>query len=143
NYETYLLLRPGVAANTLTAKLNKIHLSHRAQDTDADYLLLPLSKMHLYNADLTDRGISTVRIFFIVAILILVIACINYVNLSTARSMMRSKEISMRKIVGAAKSHLFMQFIVETALLFLIAAALAIGVIFALMPLFNQISGKQ
>lgn len=143
NYETYLLLRPGVAANTLTARLNKIHLNHRAQDTDADYLLLPLSKMHLYNADLTDRGISTVRIFTIVAILILVIACINYVNLSTARSMLRAKEISMRKIVGAAKVQLFLQFIIETALLFVLAAVLAIGLVYVLMPLFNKVSGKQ
>jgi putative ABC transport system permease protein len=97
----------------------------------------------LYNADLTDKGIGTVRIFMVVALLILVIACINYVNLSTARSMLRSKEISMRKIVGAAKSHLFMQFIVETALLFLIATAFAIALIYILMPVFNQVSGKQ
>jgi len=143
NYETYLLLRPGVAANTLTARLNKIHLSHRAQDTDADYLLLPLAKMHLYNADLTDRGISTVRIFTIVAILILVIACINYVNLSTARAMLRAKEISMRKIVGAAKVQLFLQFIIETTLLFVLAAVLAIGLVYVLIPVFNQVSGKQ
>jgi putative ABC transport system permease protein len=143
NYETFLQLRPGVTASTLTAKLNKIHLSHRAQDTDADYLLLPLSKMHLYNADLSDKGISTVRIFTIVAMLILVIACINYVNLSTARSMLRAKEISMRKIVGAAKVQLFLQFIIETALLFLLAAVLAIGAVYLLLPVFNQVSGKQ
>jgi len=142
-YETFLLLKPGTDLKGLAAKITRVHLTHRAIDTDADYLLLPLSKMHLYNADLTDRGISTVRIFIIVSILILVIACINYVNLSTARSMLRAKEISMRKIVGAAKSHLFMQFIVETALLFLIAAVLALGLISVLMPLFNQISGKQ
>ena len=128
---------------SLANKIRQIHLAHKPDDTDADYLLLPLAKMHLYNADLTDKGIGTVRIFIIVALLILVIACINYVNLSTARSMLRAKEISMRKIVGAAKSHLFMQFIVETALLFLLAAALAIGLIFILMPVFNQLSGKQ
>jgi putative ABC transport system permease protein len=97
----------------------------------------------LYNADLSDRGIGTVRIFIAIALLILVIACINYVNLSTARSMLRSKEISMRKIVGAAKFHLFLQFIIETALLFVIAAVMAIGVAYALMPVFNNISGKQ
>jgi putative ABC transport system permease protein len=57
--------------------------------------------------------------------------------------MLRSKEISMRKIIGAAKSHLFLQFIVETTLLFLIAAGLAILLIYALMPAFNQLSGKQ
>ncbi len=143
NYETYLLLKPGTDLKSLSVKIRQVHLNHKPDDTDADYLLLPLSKMHLYNADLTDKGIVTVRIFIIIALLILVIACINYVNLSTARSMLRAKEISMRKIVGAAKSHLFMQFIVETALLFLLAAAFAIGLIFILMPLFNQVSGKQ
>ncbi len=142
-YETYLLLKPGTDLKSLSLKINHVHLAHVPQDTDADYLLLPLAKMHLYNADLTDKGIGTVRIFMIVALLILVIACINYVNLSTARAMLRAKEISMRKIVGAAKWHLFMQFIVETALLFLLAAALAIGLIFALMRVFNQLSGKQ
>jgi putative ABC transport system permease protein len=143
NYESYLLLKPGTSLVNLSSKLFRIHISHRSSDTDADYLLLPLSKMHLYNADLTDKGIDTVRIFIIVAILILVIACINYVNLSTARSMLRSKEISMRKIVGAAKIQLFLQFIVETALLFMIAAVLALGLIYILMPAFNHISGKQ
>ncbi len=143
NYETYLLLKPGTDLKSLSVKIRQVHLDHKPDDTDADYLLLPLAKMHLYNADLTDKGIGTVRIFIIIALLILVIACINYVNLSTARSMLRAKEISMRKIVGAAKSHLFMQFIVETALLFLLAAAFAIGLIFILMPLFNQVSGKQ
>ncbi len=143
NYETYLLLKPGTDLKSLSVKIRQVHLDHKPDDTDADYLLLPIAKMHLYNADLTDRGIGTVRIFIIIALLILVIACINYVNLSTARSMLRAKEISMRKIVGAAKSHLFMQFIVETALLFLLAAAFAIGLIFILMPLFNQVSGKQ
>ncbi|HVW97711.1 MAG TPA: ABC transporter permease [Mucilaginibacter sp.] len=143
NYETYLLLKPGADLKKLTKQITKIHLAHRAEDTDADYLLLPLSKMHLYNADLTDKGMSTVRIFTVVALLILVIACINYVNLSTARSMLRSKEISMRKIVGAAKIQLFMQFIVETALLFMIAAILALALIYVLMPVFNQIAGKE
>lgn len=143
NYEVYLVLKPGTDLKKLAVQIRQVHLNHKPDDTDADYLLLPLAKMHLYNADMTDRGIGTVRIFFIVAILILVIACINYVNLSTARAMMRSKEISMRKIVGAAKMHLFLQFIVETALLFLIAAALAIGLIFALMPVFNRVSGKE
>ncbi|MDB4901484.1 MAG: Macrolide export ATP-binding/permease protein MacB [Mucilaginibacter sp.] len=143
SYDTYLLLKPGTSLKSLSAKLFKIHIGHKSDDTDADYLLLPLSKMHLYNADLTDKGIETVRIFIVIALLILVIACINYVNLSTARSMLRSKEISMRKIVGAAKAHLFMQFIVETALLFSIATILAFGLIYVLMPLFNQVSGKQ
>ena len=143
NYQTYLLLKPGTSLKNLAVKIRQIHLDHKPDDTDAEYLLLPLTKMHLYNADLTDKGMSTVRIFIIIALLILVIACINYVNLSTARSMLRSKEISIRKIIGAGKTQLFMQFFVETALLFSLAAALAIGLIYILMPAFNQISSKE
>lgn len=142
-YETYLQLKPNTPLQSLKKDLFRIHISHKKDDTDVEYLLLPLAKMHLYNLDGTDSGIGTVRIFIVIALLILVIACINYVNLSTARSMLRSKEISMRKIVGAAKVHLFLQFIIETALLFLIAAGLAIVLIYTLMPLFNQLSGKQ
>ena len=143
SYETYLLLKPGTDLKSLTVKIRQVHLDHKPDDTDAEYLLLPLAKMHLYNADLTDKGMSTVRIFIIIAVLILVIACINYVNLSTVRSMLRSKEISMRKIIGAGKAQLFMQFIVETTLLFTLASILAIGLIFAVMPAFNQLSDKQ
>ena len=143
SYETYLLLKPGTNLKSLAVKIRQVHLDHKPDDTDAEYLLLPLAKMHLYNADLTDKGMSTVRIFVIIAVLILVIACINYVNLSTARSMLRSKEISMRKIVGAGKAQLFIQFIVETALLFALASVIAIGLIFAIMPVFNQLSDKQ
>src|SRR6202007_2396366 len=114
SWETYLLLKPGSDLKSLCKKITQIHLKYKPEDTDGDYVLLPLAKMHLYNADLTDKGIGIVRIFMVVALLILVIACINYVNLSTARFMLRAKEISMRKIVGAAKWHLFMQFIFET-----------------------------
>jgi len=143
SYETFLLLKPGSDLKSLATKIRQIHLNHKADDTDAEYLLLPLSKMHLYNADMSDNGISTIRIFIIIAVLILVIACINYVNLSTARSMLRAKEISMRKIVGAGKTQLFMQFIVETALLFTLATFLALGLIYLLMPVFNQVASKQ
>jgi putative ABC transport system permease protein len=143
SYQTYLLLKPGSSLKNLAVKIRQIHLNHKPDDTDAEYLLLPLMKMHLYNADLTDKGMSTVRIFVVIALLILVIACINYVNLSTARAMLRSKEISMRKIIGAGKAQLFMQFIVETALLFSLATTFAIGLIYILMPVFNHVAGKQ
>jgi len=142
-YITFLQLRHGASPAGLPAKLNQIHLRNRPVDTDADYLLLPLKKMHLYNADGSDAGAQTVTIFMIIGLLILSIACINYVNLSTARAMLRSKEVSMRKIVGAAKIHLFLQFVVETALLFLFSAILAAALVGLAMPLFNQVAGKQ
>ena len=142
-YTTFLQLKPGTSLKDLEAKLYQIHIRRKPDDTDAIYLLQPLAKMHLYNADGTDAGIQTVNIFTIIAFLILSIACINYVNLSTARALLRSKEVSMRKIVGAAKIHLFLQFVVETALLFLLAAILAVTLIWVSIPLFNQLSGKQ
>ena len=143
NYITFLLLRPDAPVKGLAARLDAIHLRNKPDDTDLQYLLQPLPQMHLYRADGSDAGISTVRMFSLISVLILVIACINNVNLSTARSMLRSKEVSLRKIVGAGKMHLFLQFIVETALLFCLAAFLSLGLMKLLMPLFNDISGKD
>jgi len=142
-YLTFVQLKPGTSIKAEEKKLNRIHLSQSPQDTDADYLLLPLAKMHLYNADGTDAGAQTVNIFTIIALLILAIACINYVNLSTARAILRAKEVSMRKIVGAARLQLFLQFIVETALLFMIAATAAVFLVWIAIPMFNQLSGKH
>ena len=83
-----------------------------------------------------------VQIFMLVVILLLVIASINYVNLSTARSLVRAKEVGIRKLIGAKKGQLFFQFTIETVLLFCLATVLAIVLIFLLMPLYNDISGK-
>jgi putative ABC transport system permease protein len=144
-FQTYLLLKPGTTVNTvaLEKKLQAIHERNKPEDAPVPYLSQPLLKMHLYKADGTDGGISTVRTFGIVALMILVIACINYVNLSTARSMLRAKEVSMRKIIGANKFQLFMQFMAETTLLFVIAAIFAFALMFVLLPYYNQFSGKQ
>jgi putative ABC transport system permease protein len=81
--------------------------------------------------------------FFIIAIITLIIACINYVNLSTARSMLRSREVSLRKIVGAARLQLLFQFVVETTFLFVFAVVISLTLVYTLLPLFNQVSGKE
>ncbi|KAA0989135.1 ABC transporter permease [Dyadobacter aurulentus] len=143
NYSTYFLLQPGTIVAGLADKLRDIHLRNKPDDTDLTYLLHPLTKKHLYQADGSNGGIETVRMFVVIALLILGIACINYINLSTARSMLRSKEVSMRKIVGAARKQLFLQFIIETALVFVIASTVAVVLIYSLLPLYNQLSGKQ
>jgi len=143
NYETYIQLKPGTDPAKLRKDLRRIHERNKPDDAPVPYLAQPLLQMHLYKADGTDGGVGTVNTFMIVAVLILTIACINYVNLSTARSMLRAKEVSMRKIIGAGKAQLFIQFMVETALLFLIAASLAIGLMYILLPFYNSFSGKQ
>jgi putative ABC transport system permease protein len=139
---TYLLLQPGVSPKSVTDKLTQIHRKNQPGG-GAIYLPQPLAQVHLYAADGTPSGMQTVRVFLIVAVLILLIACINYVNLSTARAMLRSKEVSIRKIIGAAKKQLFVQFVVETILFFSIALVLAFVLIELLMPLYNNVSGKQ
>jgi hypothetical protein len=84
-----------------------------------------------------------VQIFLLVVILLLAIASINYVNLSTARALARAREVSVRKIIGANKKQLFFQFTLETVLLFFMAAVFAVGLIILLMPVYNNISGRQ
>ena len=143
NYVTFLALKPGANLKTLSTQLRDIHLRVKPDDVDVDYMFLPLNKTHLFKSDGSENGMETVRMFIIIAVLILVIACINYVNLSTARSMLRAKEVSMRKIVGAARSQLFIQFIIETVVLFSIAIIFALGLIYMLVPVFNSISGKE
>ena len=142
DFDTFILLQPHFSFSGFAKKLRDIHLSVKPEDTDIGYVWLPLTKMHLYHSDGSEGGASTVRMFMIIAILILIIACINYVNLSTARSMLRSKEVSLRKIVGAAKLQLFLQFIIETTLLFAFAVIIALLLVYVLLPLFNQVSGK-
>ena len=141
--DTYFLLQPNFSFDGFAKKLRDIHLSVKPDDTDVGYVWLPLSKIHLYHSDGTEGGASTVRMFMIIAILILMIACINYVNLSTARSMLRSKEVSLRKIVGAARAQLFLQFIIESVLLFAFAVVMSLALVYALLPLFNRVSGKE
>jgi len=144
-YQTFLLLRPGASPQTVANKLTAIHQSAQKEAVGAglNYKMQALEKIHLYNPDGTPAGLQTVKIFLIVAILILLIACINYVNLSTARAMMRSKEVSVRKIIGAERLQLFAQFIIETTLFFSIALILSCIAVKLLMPVYNNISGKQ
>lgn len=143
NYITFLLMKPGASLAEIPKRLRQLHLAVKPDDTDVGYVLLPLEKMHLYHADGSDGGLATTRMFIIIALLILTIACINYVNLSTARSMIRAKEVSLRKIVGARRRQLFVQFIVETLLLFSFTIAISLVLVYLLVPYFNSISGKQ
>lgn len=143
NYSTYLLLRPDADLKSLSTRIRNIHLRMKPDDTDVAYLFLPLKKAHLFQSDGKEAGMETVRLFTIIALIILVIACINYVNLSTARSLLRAKEVSLRKIVGAGRRQLFIQFVAETTLLFVLAAGLAMVLIPLLMPYFNSLAGKE
>src|ERR1700744_1467949 len=142
---TFLQLEPGTSAKAVADKLTSIHIKHQdgVKLSDGHYILQQLPKIHLYNPDGTSPAMQTVQVFGIVAILILLIAAINYINLSTARAMLRSKEGSGRKRIRAARAQLFIQFIVETLLFFSISLVLAFGLIWMLMPFYNDISAKN
>lgn len=141
---TFFLMHDEASLAAAAKKINTIHNTHHpSPEDDANYTFQPLTQIHLYEADGSSSAMQSVQLFFGVAVLLLLIACINYVNLSTARSMLRAREVSVRKIIGAARKQLFAQFVLETAILFAIATALAIVIIYLLMPVYNQVAGKK
>ncbi len=145
SYETFVMLKPNANKALAAQKLSLVHRhNYNIQANEhLTYLLAPLTQLHLYSLDGKAQGMMVVQVFLLVAVIVLLIACINYVNLITARAMKRSKEISLRKIVGAGKMSLFMQFLSESLLTFFIALLLATVLIYLVMPLYNNISGKN
>ena len=145
----YLLLKPGTNAKALEAKFPAF-LQRRNGDEMKQLqmfptlFLEPLRYVYLYTTrDGNKSGnIVNVYIFSIVAVFILLIACFNFVNLTTARSAERAKEVGIRKVVGAGKLQLARQFIGESVLLCVIAFLLSVLFSALLLPLFNQLSGK-
>ncbi|WP_134089205.1 FtsX-like permease family protein [Olivibacter sp. XZL3] len=142
-FSTFVKLQKDARPTVVSESLSAAYKKARNGDSSTLYVLQNLSTLHLIAADGNDAAAKMVQIFFLVAILVLAIAAINYINLSTARALTRAHEVSIRKIVGAPKFQLFLQFILETCLLFVIALSLALAMIVMLMPLYNQISGKD
>ena len=142
SFTTYVKLNPNTSPVKTGKEFSAAYKKSRNGQTDASFHLQNLASIHLVSADGNNSALRMVQVFILVIILLLAIAGINYVNLSTARSLIRAKEVSIRKMVGAQKYQLFFQFIVETIVLFCIAALLAIILIFLLMPLYNSIAGE-
>jgi putative ABC transport system permease protein len=149
-FSTYVLLKPGSSPARLQAKLpaflQKIGGSALQKAQQQPTLLLePLKDIYLYSTrDNSVKGnIANVRIFSIIGIFILLIAGINFVNLTTARSGERAKEVGIRKVVGASKPMLAGQFIGESIILSLIASILSLLLSSLLLPAFNHLAGKE
>jgi putative ABC transport system permease protein len=145
NFEIYFQLKNAANANTAAQKITKIHRKAQKHDNiqHMNYLLQPLTNIHLYKADGTAEGYLIVKIMIIIALIILLIACINYVNLATARATNRAKEVSMRKIIGADKRQLFGQFMSESIIVFVISLVFAILFIWLLIPTYNEVANKS
>jgi ABC-type antimicrobial peptide transport system permease subunit len=148
NYSWYVYVQAN--AHTDIAKLEKeitdLMFRH-TEDALSTYFVFPMEKWHLHgqfkDGVSTGGAIRYVRLFAIIALIILLIACINYMNLSTARSETRSLEVAVRKTLGSERSQLIYQFLLETILLSLLAFLGTIIVIYFLLPSFNLLVDKQ
>jgi ABC-type antimicrobial peptide transport system permease subunit len=103
-YQIYLQLQKGVSSKVVEKKITKLFSDKKGDDSkDNLFTLQSLESRHLITRDGNTSALQVIRMFLLIAILILIIACINYVNLSTARAIIRSREVSMRKIIGASR----------------------------------------
>lgn len=165
NFQTYMLLREGSNPKDLEKKFPDLVATHimpqAAQLLGGDftyenfkeagnlmeYTLQPLTDIHLksalYGEFEPNFDITYVYLFLAIALFILIIACINFMNLSTARSANRAKEVGIRKVMGSFRSHLMRQFLIESILLSVISFVFAIALAYLLLPVFNNLSGRQ
>jgi putative ABC transport system permease protein len=153
---TYILLKPGTDAGLLETQLdqwmNKYMVSSRRPDIKTKDVfihnsLMPLTKIHLRSNKSSELGangsIEYVYIFSAIAFFILLMACVNFMNLSTARSVNRAKEVGIRKVFGSLRKNLITQFISEAMLTSFIALLLALVIAWLVIPYFNDLSEKK
>ncbi len=154
NFYSYVQLDKNFVPSTanldaLDRKMTQIYQRHIPRDKlKADFFLQPLTSIHLHSdglqVDLPGHGNSQyVSIFFIVAVFILLVACINFMNLATARSARRAKEVGLRKVVGAVRGQLIGQFLGESLLISFLALVLAIVIVSLSLPAFNILAEKD
>jgi len=157
NFSVYTLLRPNANTKTVSEKMTKmVHDNFQTPaGTNFSFSLQPLKDIHLNSKGIVDGARNSnvdpipqgstvyIKIFSFIALFVLLIAGINYMNLTTARASARLKEIGVRKSVGAFQSHLIRQFLFESLLVTFISFFLALGVVNLLLPAFNQFTNKQ
>jgi putative ABC transport system permease protein len=148
---TYVLLAPGASPDAIEARFPDFQQRYvgaeRSRQLERRLYLQPLTDIHLrshLNAELEPNGdVAYVYLFSAVAVLVLLLACINFVNLATARSVRRAQEVGLRKVLGAHRRQLVGQFLGEALLLSVLAAGLALALAALLLPVFNGIAGKS
>jgi putative ABC transport system permease protein len=149
NNYTYILLPEGYDASKLQAKLPAFLARHISEDQrrkgkNFELFVEPLREIYMdaKRGAPVNGNMSNVYIFSIIAVFILLIACINFINLTTARASERAKEVGIRKVIGAAKNQLTAQFLGESIIIALISFLFSVLLSFLILPLFNQLSGK-
>jgi putative ABC transport system permease protein len=150
SYETYVQLQPNV--NSAEVEQQASNLIDKYVDKEDQYftkfLLQPLSKIHLYSADIREGysaklgNITTIKSLLFLSLLVLFIACINYMNLATANSQKRAKGIGMNKVLGASRGQMLSLFYVETGIMVFLSILIGYAASFLTLPLFKSITGN-
>ncbi|SHJ44711.1 ABC-type transport system, involved in lipoprotein release, permease component [Maribacter aquivivus] len=144
---TYVMLKKDVNFSDFSTKIKTLRENYDEDSSDMVTLLYPYSRTYLYNEFENGKEvggrIDLIKMFGIIAAIILIIACINFMNLSTARSEKRAKEVGVRKVMGAPKKHLIYQFLGESILISAIAAIFSILLVLLVLPAFNDLVGHE
>ncbi len=145
NYSTFFKLKPNENTALLENNLSTAHIknNHYTKNGDVKYVLQPLNMLRLYSPSMAPDGIKVVNLFLLIGVLIILIAVINYVNLSTARATKRAKEVGLRRVVGAGRKQLLIQFITEFVIIFFASLLIALLLLPAIVPFYQSISGKS
>jgi putative ABC transport system permease protein len=153
SFFTYVLVKPNTDAVSFQKKLLPMYDRHMAQifakyNIKIHYVVQPILSIHLEDPQRQGEpeelgSMNYIYIFAAVAFFMLIIACINYMNLTTARSARRAKEIGVRKVSGSTRPQLMAQFLVESMVTALLALILSMGLVALLLPVFNSLSGKN
>ena len=147
--QMFVELQPGVTLEQVAPKIKDVILQHfpRAASAKPQVFLHPLKYWNLYmefkNGKCVGGYIDYVRMFSIIGILVLIIACINFMNLSTARSAKRAKEVGIRKAIGSQRTELIIQFLAESVLIVFIAFILSLCIVQLALPSFNELTGAS
>ena len=145
-FYTYVLLQPNTNIGQFNDKIKK-EIVRYSPEAQTEIFLHPMSKWHLYsrfeNGKVAGGRIEIVHLLMLIGGLILLIACINFMNLSTAQSQKRAKEVGVRKVIGAGKGGLISQFLCESILVAFMAGVLALGIVQLFLPSFNQLIEKS
>jgi putative ABC transport system permease protein len=146
---TYVMLKENMNGKALDTKIPDFIARHFKPEQKRNFYLQSLNDIHFESKDIeygtedTHGQKAYVYVFIAIGFFMLIIACINYVNLSTARSLHRGKEIGIRKVSGAFRSQLIAQFLTESTVIALISLVLSVGLVDLLLPYFNQLTDKQ
>ncbi len=146
NVRTVLSLHDPDNYKVFSEKIRNVIREHQ-EDYEIDVWLQPYAEIHLYsnfdNGVQTGGRITYVKVFSVIAVFILCVACINFMNLATAQAVKRAKEVGLRKVIGAHKYNLIFQFLSESIVYALISSMLAIGLAWILIPYFNTVTDKS